>query len=93
MPRRGRTVGEKRTFPQAPRHSPASRSDAPGISSSRLANAARTAATVKAENVVCLPAIARSTPSITSFGNRTHLFVVGSATGTLNLIFIPPRTA
>lgn len=50
----------------------------------RSSSAARTAAMTKAEKVQSFPRMASSTCSMTSFGNRTVLLVVGGTDGNLN---------
>ena len=52
---------------------------------SRFSNAERTAAMTKAEKVQSFPVIVASTFSMTSFGKRMVLFVVGGIDGILNL--------
>lgn len=53
-------------------------------SSSRFSRATLTASTTNAVKVQHLPEIAFSTSSITSFGKRIHLLVVGGTDGILN---------
>lgn len=60
------------------------------FSSSRFSNATRSASMTNAENVQSRPRIAFSTPAMTSFGIRMHLFVVGGMDGILNFLIISP---
>lgn len=50
----------------------------------KSSNAARTAATINAENVHSLPLIAFSTSATTSLGKRIVLLMVGGVSGILN---------
>lgn len=58
------------------------------FSSSKFSNATLTASITKAVKVQFFPSIAFSTSSITSFGKRMHLFVVGGIDGILNFLIV-----
>ena len=58
----------------------------------KSSNAARTAATTKAEKVQSLPRIAASISSSISLGKRTDLFVVGGTLGILKAIVLTCNT-